>query len=1063
MKKLLSVDDLVALRRRLRLEKENRSEKPTLVLCAGTGGQASGSNDVMRVIKRHLLARGLTEKVHLRVTGCQGFCEMDPFIVVEPGNHLYPKLKMENVPRVIDATVGGFVAEELIYRAPEEGKMYVCQSEIPFFKKQTRTLLGKNQKLDPIRIHDYLEEDGYSALERVLLKADPAWIVEEVKASGLRGRGGAGFLTGKKWELARAAGHGKGDKFLVCNCDEGDPGAYMDRSLLEGNPHAIIEGMIIAAIAIGANHGIVYVRSEYPLAIKHTLIALGQARDLGLLGADILGTGRSFDIEIVKGAGAFVCGEETALIRSVMGFMGEPRQRPPYPIQRGIDGRPTCINNVETLANIPVIIRKGASEYAKVGVSGNTGTKIFSLVGKIRNTGLVEVPLGISVREVVYDIGGGAPGGAKVKAVQTGGPSGGCIPASLFDLPIDFDSLSQAGSIMGSGGMIVMDENTCMVDVAKYYMNFLKDESCGKCFTCRKGTQRMWEILDSVSRGKATLDQLSLLHELAEVVKDTTMCGLGQTAANPVLSTLRYFRKEYEEHVLEKRCQAYVCDQLVGAPCQSACPLGTEAWRYVAHIANGEYAKAYQAIREANPFPSVCARVCNHPCEKHCRAGTTGGDPVAIRALKRFVTDQSDPMSFTPQRKHTAPPGAPAVAVVGTGPAGLTAAHYLSLRGYKVTAFESEAKPGGMLFSAIPSYRLPHEVVEREIASLLDENITLKCNTTLGKDITLDGLFETGFKAVFIALGAHKSLRLELPGEDSEGVYPSIQFLKAFNVTGKELATGRVAIIGGGNSAVDAARVALRQKGVESVTIYYRRTIKEMPAFAEEIEAVQQEGVTIEQLVAPVKILTENGKLTGIECIKNALGDVDASGRRRPVPVQGSEFTVPLQTLIVAISEGSDTDCVAVAGANRIATSPAGTVKVSKETLATNRPGVFAGGDVVTGPNTVVDAIAAGKRAAVMIDRYLRAEPMAQPAVPRLPEIYVPPVPAEETGAPLRERVATPRLPIASRHRSFAEVEVTLSEGDAAREAHRCLRCDLTFTQKVTEEVPELVTAGGGA
>ncbi len=458
----------------------------------------------MRVVKRHLLARNLTDRIALRVTGCQGFCQMDPSIVVEPGNHLYPKLKMEHVPRIIEATLGGFVAEELIYREPRDGRMFLGLGEIPFFKKQTRTLLAGNQKIDPIRIHDYLEQDGYSALEKVLLAGDPAAVVEEVKASGLRGRGGAGFPTGLKWERARASGNGHGVKYMVCNCDEGDPGAYMDRSLLEGNPHAIIEGMLIAAYAIGASRGILYVRSEYPLAIKHSVIALGQARALGLLGKDVLGTGFEFDIEIVRGAGAFVCGEETALIRSVMGYAGEPRQRPPYPIQKGIENRPTCINNVETLANVPVIVRNGAAAFAKVGLPGNTGTKIFSVVGKIRNTGLVEVPLGTTIREVVHDIGGGAPGKGRVKAVQTGGPSGGCIPASLFDLPIDYDSLAQAGSIMGSGGMIVMDDHTCMVDVAKYFMKFLKDESCGKCFTCRKGTQRMWEILDDVTAGRAT-------------------------------------------------------------------------------------------------------------------------------------------------------------------------------------------------------------------------------------------------------------------------------------------------------------------------------------------------------------------------------------------------------------------------------------------------------------------------------------------------------------------------------------------------------------------------------
>jgi NADH-quinone oxidoreductase subunit F len=1060
MSALSSLRELSAYRHGVIVERQQRPERPTLVVCAGTGGQASGSNDIIRVIKRHILQNGLSERIRLRITGCQGFCEMDPFIVVEPGQQLYPRLTMEDVPLVISAALGGYVVERLLYREPGETTRYDCQTHIPFFKKQTRTILGNNQRLDPIRIVNYVEEGGYAALEKVLQKNDTDWLIGEVRRSGLRGRGGAGFPTGVKWERARAAGNGRGQKYMVCNCDEGDPGAYMDRSLLEGNPHAIIEGLTIAGIAIGAARGIIYVRTEYPLAIKHTMIALRQARELGLLGQDILGTGIDFDIEIVRGAGAFVCGEETALIRSVEGFMGEPRQRPPYPVERGIDGCPTCINNVETLANVPVIVNRGAVEYATVGVPGNTGTKIFSLVGKVRNTGLVEVPMGITIREIVHGIGGGSSSGLPIKAVQTGGPSGGCIPAHMFDLPIDFDSLAQAGSIMGSGGMIVMDSNTCMVDVAKYFTAFLKDESCGKCFTCRKGTQRMWEILDDISRGRGTLSQLDLLEELALVVRDTTMCGLGQTASNPVLSTLRYFRDEYERHIVDKRCDAFVCSDLVGAPCQSACPVGTEAWRYVAHIARGEIDQAYRVIREANPFPSVCARVCNHPCEEHCRAGVTGTTPVAIRALKRFVTDRCDPLSFRSQPEEGATGGGRRVAVVGAGPAGLTAAHYLSLKGYRVTVYEQEAEPGGMLFSAIPAYRLPHDIVRREIEALLGDGIELRCNRTLGREITLDGLLEGGFGAVFVALGAHKSLRLDLPDEDAAGVIPSISFLKAFNLRGEELAEGRVGVIGGGNSALDAARVALRQKGVDRVTIFYRRTLKEMPAFAEEIEAAMQEGVAIEPLTTPVRILTKDGALTGVEFVRNRLGDIDESGRRRPFPMPGTEHRVPLDTLIVAISEGSDTDCVSVAGANRLEINPNSTVRVNLETLATNRPGVFAGGDVVSGPNTVIDAVAAGKRAATMIDRYLRAEPLVQPREPKLPREYVAPPLIPETEEVPTERVELPRLSVQARRKSFAEVEAALSEKRAIEEARRCLRCDLTFTQDRARE--EGLRAKGG-
>jgi NADH-quinone oxidoreductase subunit F len=1054
--RLSTVSEFIEFRKRIQDDRKLQYDKPTLVVCAGTGGQASGSNDILRIIKRYILDRSLQTKVGLRVTGCQGFCEMDPFIVVEPGKHLYPKLKMEDVPRVIDAAVGGFVDDSLIYRDPHEKKLYHNQDDIPFFKKQKRTILGNNQKLDPIRIINYIERDGYAATEKVLSDLDPEWIIKEVQKSGIRGRGGAGFPTGKKWELARASKDSSGQKYIVCNADEGDPGAYMDRSLLEGNPHAIIEGLLIGGIAIGATQGFIYVRSEYPIAIKHSIIALRQARDLGLLGTNILGTGIDFDIKIVRGAGAFVCGEETALIRSVEGYTGEPRQRPPYPIEKGIKGHPTCINNVETLANIPVIIDKGGDVFARIGVPGNTGTKIFSLVGKITNTGLVEVPLGIKISEVVYDIGGGAPSQAKIKAVQTGGPSGGCIPARMFDLPIDYDSLIKAGSIMGSGGMIVMDENTCMVDVAKYFMGFLKDESCGKCFTCRKGTQRMYEILDDISKGEAAMEDLDLLEELADVVRDTSMCGLGQSAPNPVLSTLRYFRHEYERHIRDKKCDAFVCKDLVGAPCQSACPLGTEAWRYVAHIGRGEYDEAYQAIREPNPFPSVCARVCHHPCESKCRAGATGGDAVAIRALKRFVTDRIDPASYKPARQEWSGEVPPRVAIIGAGPAGLSAAHYLSLKGCNVTVFESEKEPGGMLTCAIPSYRLPREIITKEIEALLDENITLKCDHALGRDVDIDELFEDGYGAVLISLGAHKSKPLRLDQEDVEGVYPSIEFLKAFNLQEKQLAKGKVGVIGGGNSAIDAARMALRLKDVDEVTILYRRTRDEMPAFAEEIEAAAQEGIRIETLVTPARIVSSGGRLTGLECIRNELGDADDSGRRRPVPLKGTEHMIDLDTLIVAIGEDSGIDAITPAQTSGLEITAWNTIQINPLTMQTNREGVFAAGDVVRGPNTVVEAIADGKRAALIIERFLKKEPLLQPVSSGLPRKYVEPILDEATLS--ANRTETPRAAAEWRKRNFAEVEVTLSQAEAHRESLRCLRCDLEFTKPQEEEEIKIKT-----
>jgi NADH-quinone oxidoreductase subunit F len=595
--------------------------------------------------------------------------------------------------------------------------------------------------------------------------------------------------------------------------------------------------------------------------------------------------------------------------------------------------------------------------------------------------------------------------------------------------------------------------DTCMVDVAKYFMGFLKGESCGKCFTCRKGTQRMYEILDDISKGRATLEDLGLLEELAEVVQDTSMCGLGQSAPNPVISTLRYFREEYERHITDKRCDAFVCRELVGAPCQSACPLGTEAWRYVAHIGRRDYDEAYRVIRESNPFPSVCARVCHHPCEAKCRAGATGGSPVAIRALKRFVTDRVDPSSYVPTRQEWTNGNPPNVAIIGAGPAGLSAAHHLSLKGCKVTIFEVEDEAGGMLTCAIPSYRLPRDVIKAEINALLDENITLKCGVALGRDVDVDGLFDSGFGAVLLAIGAHKSKPLKLEDEDVEGVYPSIEFLKAFNLHRRPLAKRRVGVIGGGNSAIDAARMALRLKDVDEVTILYRRTRDEMPAFAEEIEAADQEGIRIDTLVTPVRIVNEGGRLTGLECIRNELGDADESGRRRPVSIEGTEFVVNLDTLIVAIGEDSGIDAITPAKSSHLEITPWNTVRVNRATMQTNRPGVFAAGDVVRGPNTVVEAIADGKKAALIIERFLRKEPLLQPITPQLPRTYVEPI-LDET-ALNASPAETPRAAAEWRKRNFAEVEVSLSPPEAQRESLRCLRCDLEFTARGQQRQPE--------
>jgi len=560
MKKIRNRDHLEEIRRKL-LEKRE-SGKPCITISSGTCGRVSDSQKVVEAIYAAIKKHGVEDKVYVRVTGCHGFCQVAPILVIYPDGIFYQQVKAKDADDIITETIlANRVVDRLLYVDPTTGEKIAYEKDVPFFVKQKRLLLGNNRFVDPTKIEDYFAVGGYKALGKALFEMKPEEVSEQIKRSGLRGRGGAGFPTGAKWENCRRA---KGDiKYVVCNADEGDPGAYMDRSLLEGNPHSIIEGMIIGAYAIGAHQGYVYVRYEYPLAIENSRIALNQAREYGLLGKNILGSGFDFDIKLAIGAGAFVCGESTALIASIEGKMGEPRAKYIHTVERGLWNRPTNLNNVKTWANVPLIINNGADWYSKIGTAKSKGTGIFSLVGKINNTGLVEVPMGTPLRQIIYDIGGGIPEGKKFKAVETGGPSGGCMPEKLLDLPVDFERLTEAGSMMGSGGMIVMDENTCMVDVARYFLNFLADESCGKCVPCREGIKRMLEILVDITEGRGKEEDLELLEELAEMVKDFSLCGLGKTAPNPVLSTLRYFRDEYEAHVRDKKCPAGVCKNLI--------------------------------------------------------------------------------------------------------------------------------------------------------------------------------------------------------------------------------------------------------------------------------------------------------------------------------------------------------------------------------------------------------------------------------------------------------------------------------------------------------------------
>ena len=594
------------------LEKKKTGKNRVLV-CAGTGCIINGS---LKVFKEFQNALGdfeveMVEEHENGVvcTGCQGLCQQGPLVIIEPAGIFYVHVKPDDVQDIVDKTLGhGELIERLLYVSPE-GERYETQEDVPFYNKQTRLVLKNAGRIDPEAIREYIALGGYTSLVKAIAMGPDA-VVDEVKSSNLRGRGGAGFPAGRKWEEAQ---HIEGiQKFVICNADEGDPGAFMDGYLLESDPHAVLEGLIIAGYAIGATDGIVYVRAEYPLAMKRMQKAIDQAREYGLLGPDILGSGFDFDVEIFVGGGVFICGETTALIASLEGKVGEPRQKPPHLVKQGFRGMPTVVNNVETLANVTLVLRMGAKDYAQVGTAKSGGTKIFCLTGKVNNTGLVEVPIGISLREIVFGIGGGIKDGKAFKAVQTGGPSGGCLSLEQLDMPTDFEELYQAGSMMGSGGMIVLDEETCIVDIAKYFLNFLKDESCGKCFSCREGIVRMLEVVDDITAGRGNQESLQLLQELAKVVKDASMCGLGQSAANPVLSTLRYFSSEFQEHIENKTCPAGVCKALISfniheehctgcGACAKKCPVSA---------ISGEKGLIHTIIAEQCTKCGICLETC---------------------------------------------------------------------------------------------------------------------------------------------------------------------------------------------------------------------------------------------------------------------------------------------------------------------------------------------------------------------------------------------------------------------------------------------------------------------
>ena len=1016
MIRLASREELESLRANLLARP---APEATIRVCA-TGCRALGALAVCEALESEIKRRGAHDRARVVRTGCHGLCAGAVAVAIDPQGILYQGVAAEDAAEIVDQTIlAGRVVERLCYS--KDGQAVPLQKDVPFYRHQTRLVLRNCGVIDPTRLEDAIARGAYAAAARALCELSPEAVIGEVLTSGLRGRGGAGFPTGRKWQFARAM---PGDeKYIVCNADEGDPGAFMDRALLEGDPHLVIEGMIIGAYAIGSAKGYIYVRAEYPIAIEHTELALQQAREAGLLGENILGSGFSFDIEVRKGAGAFVCGEETALIASIEGRRGMPRPRPPFPAESGLWGKPTNINNVETWANVPRIIEAGGQAYARIGTDGSKGTKIFALAGRVRNTGLVEVPMGATLRQIVYDIGGGIPRGRRFKAAQMGGPSGGCVPARYLDLPIDYDSVKEIGAIMGSGGLIVMDDATCMVDLARFFTQFVQDESCGKCVPCRIGTRRMLEMLTRFTRGEGTPEDIERLRRLAITVSATSLCGLGQTAPNPVLSTLRYFADEYQAHLAEKRCPAHACEALITTTCADACPAHVNVPEYVGLIAEGRFADALDVIRRRNPFPSVCGRACHHPCELFCRRGDVD-DPVAIRHLKRFVADyvaqdRPPPAWQGPRRGR--------VAIVGAGPAGLTAAYFLALMGRKVEVFEAGNVIGGMMATGIPAYRLPREALARDLAYIQRAGVAIHTGRRVQ---SLGELEKAGFDAIFLATGAQESLRLGVPGEDKKGVHDALAFLREAAQGSAGPVHGRVVVIGGGNAAIDSARTALRL-GARSVTILYRRTREEMPALEEEIEDALAEGVDIRYLVSPIA-LEGDGSVRAVRCVEMELGEADDSGRRRPIPIPGSEVVFDAEQVIVAVGQRPQLDVCLADG--RLLVSH-GRLAADPVSLRCGDANVFAGGDAVTGPATLIEAIAAGQRAAQSIDIFLGGRGELPP----------------DTGFASRSKPEQPegevsRVPIRSRcghSLTFTEIVAGYTPEQACAEARRCLRCDL--------------------
>jgi NADH-quinone oxidoreductase subunit F len=1023
-------------------------DKPMIMVGMGTCGIGNGADVVFDTLAE--IIKNLKLDIKLKKTGCFGFCAVEPLVMIyQPGKPilLYSKVEKKDASKLIDSIVRKKIYTTKIFGRIDQWN-YITEKldfgkgniniphwdEIPFFKGQKKLVLRDSGLIDPENIEDYIAIGGYMALSRTLKEMRPDDVINEVINAKLRGRGGAGFPTGTKWAIMQRAVADK--KYIICNADEGDPGAYMNRNEIESDPHMLIEGMIIGAYAMGANEGIAYVRAEYPLAVKRLKIAIEQARKLNLLGNNILGSNFSFNLEVVEGAGAFVCGEETALIASIEGKAGRPMPRPPYPAGKGLYGKPTNINNVETWCNIPIIIHKGAKWFTETGTENSPGTKVFSLVGKVKNTGLVELPLGSTIEKFVFQIGEGTGTSKRVKAVQTGGPSGGCIPLEHFNTPVDYESLAKLGAIMGSGGMVVMDQDNCMVDVARYFLEFNSSESCGKCTPCREGLSQALYLLTKISKGLGTKKDIETLELLGSSIKDTALCSLGQTAPNPILTTLKYFRHEYDEHIEEKRCHAGACESLFMALCENSCPMHMNIPGYIELIKEERLEDAFELTLRDNPLPGTIGRICHFHCQMRCRREMID-EPVSQGEIHRYLADTMYKMGkeneiYNKLLKEKLPNTGKKIAIIGAGPAGLTAAFYLIRLGHSVTVFDALPEAGGVIRFGIPQYRLPKAILKKEIDFIKKLGVKFQFNKRLGKDILLENI-EKEYDSTYLAIGAWKDMPMSIPGSDAKGVVAGTELLKDIALEKKISIGERVVIIGAGNVAIDAARSIWRMG--KDVTVVYRRERGDMPANRDEIVEAQAEGIIYRFLEAPDSIIKDKaGKVKALKVAKMQCGSIDESGRRKPVPT-GEYDEILCNTIVMAIGEKVDSDTLLK---QNLSIHKDGRIIVDPFTFLTSHPKVFAGGDAVTGPSTAAEAMGMARKAAEAIDFTLMKEKRFDKLFRKFDYKNVVPVNPEENTKNL-----SPRLTVAERKGNYLEVSQGYSGEQARNEVNRCLRCDV--------------------